>query len=679
MIGRTISHYLITEKLGEGGMGVVYKAEDTRLERTVALKFLSSSALEDDEPKARFIHEAKAAAALNHPNICTIHEIDEAEGQPFIAMECIEGTSVKQKVESRPLPLDEALDIAIQAAQGIHAAHRRQIVHRDIKSANIMVTAEGLTKVMDFGLAQLAGRTKLTKTGPSLGTPAYMSPEQALGEKVDHRSDIWSSGVVLYEMVTGQLPYKGEVEAAVAYAIVNEEPEPPTGLRSGVPIELDRVVSKALAKSREERYQHIDELLVDLRALRSEVETGRAKRAPSQERGGQVLGQHARSDQGAAEVIPKGRATTPPAGAEPGARPIDLNLLLRYVRRPRLAIPVLVGIVALIAAGTWILQRNASVRWAKNEAVPQIARLVDEQQYIAAFDLAQEADQFISDEPELAALWAKISREISVETEPPGADVYVRDYADTEAEWQHLGKSPIEGVRIPLRYSRWRITKEGHGELETADSSGPLGLRRVDDLRFELTEQDSIPRQMVRVPGGIYEELAGLLGTLGPVELDGYLVDRFEVTNKQFKGFVDSGGYQKREYWTLEFVKKGATLSWQEAMAEFRDATGRPGPSTWSLGTYPEGQDDFPVNGVSWYEAAAYAGFAGKSLPTIYHWRRAATVWRQDYIIPLSNFGTDGPAKVGSFEGISPRGAYDMAGNVKGFLTQMYARLGGCG
>ena len=153
-----------------------------------------------------------------------------------------------------------------------------------------------------------------------------------------------------------------------------------------------------------------------------------------------------------------------------------------------------------------------------------------------------------------------------------------------------------------------------------------------------------------------------MLGTLGPVELDAYLVDRFEVTNKQFKEFVDSGGYQKREYWTYEFVKKGATLSWQEAMAEFRDATGRPGPSTWELGTYPEGQEDFPVSGVSWYEASAYAEFAETSLPTIYHWRHAATVWRQDHIIPLSNFGTDGPARVGAFEGISAHGAYDLAG-----------------
>ena len=281
MIGQTISHYRITEKLGEGGMGVVYKAEDIKLERSVALKFLASHLLQDEEGHERFLREAKAAAALDHPNICTVHEIDEAGGQTFLAMAFVEGQSLKEKIEARPLKLDGALDLATQTARGLEAAHKKGIVHRDIKPANLMLTGDGVVKIMDFGLAQLAGRTKLTKTGSSLGTPAYMSPEQALGEKVDHRSDIWSFGVVLYEMVTGQLPFKGEVEAAVAYAIVNEEAEPPTALRSGVPVELDRVVSKALAKSREERYQHIDELLVDLRALRGKVESSRAKRGPA--------------------------------------------------------------------------------------------------------------------------------------------------------------------------------------------------------------------------------------------------------------------------------------------------------------------------------------------------------------------------------------------------------------
>ena len=285
MIGTTISHYKIAEKLGEGGMGVVYKAEDTKLKRSVALKFPPIDKLAGEEEKSRFVREAQAAAALNHPNICTVHEIDEADGQTFIAMEFVEGQSVKDKVRARPLPLDEALDIAIQAAQGLQAAHEKGVVHRDIKSANLMQAEQGQFKVMDFGLAQVGDRSQLTKTGTTLGTAAYMSPEQAQAQPTDRRTDIWSLGVVLYEMLTGQLPFKGEVEAAVTYGVVNTEPEPLTALRSRLPIELDQIIDKALAKDVEERYQHIEEMLVDLRAIERQVaeesDTARPSKRPT--------------------------------------------------------------------------------------------------------------------------------------------------------------------------------------------------------------------------------------------------------------------------------------------------------------------------------------------------------------------------------------------------------------
>ena len=269
MVGSTISHYKITAKLGEGGMGVVYKAEDTKLERPVALKFLRSDAIEDEEHKARFLREARAAASLNHPNICVIHEIDEVDGSPFIAMELIEGDSVKERIKARPLKLEDALDIACQAAQGLQAAHEKGIVHRDIKSANLMVAPRGQVKILDFGLAQLAERSQLTKTATILGTPAYMSPEQAQKQPTDRRTDIWSLAVVIYEMVAGKLPFEGERLEAVLYAIGREEPEPLTAQRVDVPVELDRIVAKAMAKSPDERYQHIDEMLVDLKALRT--------------------------------------------------------------------------------------------------------------------------------------------------------------------------------------------------------------------------------------------------------------------------------------------------------------------------------------------------------------------------------------------------------------------------
>ncbi len=276
MVGSSISHYKILSKLGEGGMGVVYKAIDAKLNRSVALKFLATHLLGENEEKTRFIREAQAAAALDHPNICTVHEIDEIDGQTFIAMACVEGQSVKQKIAARPLKLDEALEIAIQTAQGLKAAHQKGIVHRDVKPANLMLTEEGQVKIMDFGLAQLAERSRLTKTATILGTPAYMSPEQAQKSATDRRTDIWSLGVVVYEMVTGQLPFEREREQAVLYAISSQEPEPITALRAGLPMELEWIVSKALAKDREERYQHVEEMIVDLKSLSKKLAEGKS-------------------------------------------------------------------------------------------------------------------------------------------------------------------------------------------------------------------------------------------------------------------------------------------------------------------------------------------------------------------------------------------------------------------
>ena len=274
MTGQNISHYKILEKLGEGGMGVVYKAEDTKLKRAVALKFLPPELTRDPEAKERFVHEAQAASAIEHNNICNIHEIDETEeGQTFIVMACYDGETLEEKIQRGPLKVEEALGIAIQISEGLKEAHDKSIVHRDIKPANIMITFKGQVKIMDFGLAKLRGRTKVTKEGTTLGTVAYMSPEQARGEEIDHRTDIWSLGVILYEMVTGQRPFKGEYEQAVVYSIMSEIPEPITGLRTGVPMALERIVAKLMAKRPEERYQHVGDLLVDLKALKKHVES----------------------------------------------------------------------------------------------------------------------------------------------------------------------------------------------------------------------------------------------------------------------------------------------------------------------------------------------------------------------------------------------------------------------
>jgi serine/threonine protein kinase len=269
MIGQTISHYKISGKLGEGGMGVVYKAEDTKLKRTVALKFLSANTTPDEEGKARFIREAQAAAALDHSNICTTYEIDEADGRTFIAMAYVDGQSLEERIRSGPIEPREAVDIASQVAEGLGEAHENGIIHRDIKSANIMLGKKGGAKIMDFGLAKLVGSTKLTRTATIMGTVAYMSPEQALGEAADHRTDIWSLGVVLHEMLTGELPFMAETDVALLHKIIYDEPESVSAINPYAPPGLSTVVEKAMAKDPGQRHQSAAEFIGDIRNFKS--------------------------------------------------------------------------------------------------------------------------------------------------------------------------------------------------------------------------------------------------------------------------------------------------------------------------------------------------------------------------------------------------------------------------
>jgi Tol biopolymer transport system component len=274
MIGKTISHYQILEPLGGGGMGMVYRAQDTRLNRTVALKFLSPELIRDSKAKQRFVNEAQAASALDHPNICTIFEIDETKDERmFIVMALYEGQTLDRKIAKGPLELDEAISIAVQVAQGLVRAHQVGIVHRDIKPANIMITEDGLVKILDLGLAKVSGQRSLTQPGTVMGTVAYMSPEQASGQDVDRRTDIWSLGVVLYEMIAGQLPFKGDHDHAVSRAILDSTPTPLTSLRTGVPPELEHIVVRALEKSPRDRHQTSEDFLSELQRFRRDSDS----------------------------------------------------------------------------------------------------------------------------------------------------------------------------------------------------------------------------------------------------------------------------------------------------------------------------------------------------------------------------------------------------------------------
>ncbi len=305
MIGKTISHYKILEKIGEGGMGVVYKAEDTQLQRMVALKFLPPHVSKNSDEKARFIHEARSASALNHPNVTTIHGIEESAEGVFIVMEYVEGKTLKALAADERLSMKRILDVGVQICEGLALAHEKGVVHRDIKSENIMVTARGQVKIMDFGLAKLKGASKLTQTGTTLGTIGYMSPEQASGEEVDQRSDIFSAGVVLYELLTGRMPFEGENQAAIINAIINIEPLPLARYNNQVSTTLEYAISKALAKERDDRYQHIDELLADLRRERKTLEYARTAKLAEAARAAQPTTYQEPAARGeAAEPVP---------------------------------------------------------------------------------------------------------------------------------------------------------------------------------------------------------------------------------------------------------------------------------------------------------------------------------------------------------------------------------------
>jgi dienelactone hydrolase len=303
------------------------------------------------------------------------------------------------------------------------------------------------------------------------------------------------------------------------------------------------------------------------------------------------------------------------------------------------------------------MRHQSKILWAKGEAIPEISRLIDERNWVMAFKLAEQAEKYIAKDSMLIELWPGFSGFLTIYSEPQGTKVYCRPYKSEDEQWKYLGETPLDSIRFPFGSFRLRLKKEGYLTMHAGNYSSTMV--------FKLDKEDTIPRNMVFIPGGEYWTVLPGFDHLGEIELEDYLIDKYEVTNRQYKEFIDNGGYEKQEYWKHEFIREGKVLTWEEATAEFHDATDRPGPSTWEVGDYPDGMDDYPVTGVSWYEAAAYAEFAKKGLPTLYHWNVAANKFWSADIIPLSNFDGQGPSPVGTYQGLSPYGSYDMAGNVR--------------
>jgi formylglycine-generating enzyme required for sulfatase activity/dienelactone hydrolase len=614
MIGRTVSHYQILEQIGGGGMGVVYKAQDTKLHRPVALKFLPPEYTRDPEAKQRFMHEARAASSLQHPNICTIHDVDQTDdGQLFIVMDLYEGETLRSKIGRGPIGIDDAVEIALQMARGLAEAHKHRIVHRDIKPANVIVNHAGLVKILDFGVAKLTGGAVPTTFGSTVGTAAYMSPEQARGEDVDHRSDLWSLGVVLYEMLSGRRPFEGDHESALIYAILNVENEPVAKHRPDVPGNLAAIVAGLLQKDMTKRTGTMVRVVEELSDLQ---------------------------------------------GKE-GA-PFGMSHLLQGLKRPLVAVPLLVVLATLSFFAYWWIARDRKISWAREVALPQIEKLAGEEKWSAVYALAKSVDEIIPADPSFVKLKEWYLGTASVNSDPPGARILWRPYADTTGHWLPLGETPAAAIRFPRGASVVRLEKEGYEPFE-----GPVSDWELNTKSIALYRAGSTPPGMVHIPGGKYALEMNGLENLDSAVVSDYFMDRCEVTNRQFKEFVDAGGYQNRDFWKYPLKRQGKEQTWEEAMAAFRDATGRPGPSTWEVGSFPEGKADHPVCGISWYEAAAYCAFAGKSLPTIFHWNVVAGNEFTSEIVPRSNFAGKGTAPVGSFRAMSKFGALDMAGNVR--------------
>ena len=633
-LGRT---YELEREVGRGGMATVFLAHDIKHDRSVALKVLHpdvAAALGAE----RFLREIRITAHLQHPHILTL--IDSGEiprpdgtgpGLLYYVMPYVEGETLRQRLtrEGKLSPADTAR-ILQHVLDALTHAHRLGIVHRDIKPENIMVSGRHAL-VMDFGVAKAASaavasdtvsRGTLTALGLAIGTPAYMAPEQATGQvDVDARADLYAVGVIAYEMLSGQPPFTGTTPQAILAAHVTQTPPPIAALRPGVAAPFAMAIMRCLEKEPAARWQTAEELLEHVEGFATP--------------GGGVA---------AAGVEGAGAAH----------------------RRTRLAAAIIAALI--LGAGLWFGpgRQMGQRRWAREQGIPQLLALADRGQWDSAYALARRVEAANPRDSLFRALRPKFARRVNLHTNPAGAAVWRKEYAAPDSAWVLLGKTPLDSVLLSLsgagglylNANRLRIELPGYRTLDL------VGIPFRDSV-ITLDRDSALPPEMVRVAGGALDVFFPGFEHIKPIALHDYLMDRFEVTNGEFKRFVDSGGYRRRELWDYPFVMDGRVIPWQEAMTRMTDRTGRTGPSTWEAGEYPAGQENHPVAGVSWYEAAAFAKFSGKSLPTVAHWNHAATVYNSAWIVPASNYSGHGTVPVGSTRGISAYGTYDMAGNVR--------------
>ena len=604
--------YRVEREVGAGGMATVYLAQDLKHDRQVAVKVFHpevSSAVGHE----RFLREIQISARLNHPHILTLIDSGEVGDILYYVIPYVEGESLRQRIEREgPLDVEDAVGLIGQITAALDYAHGEGVIHRDIKPENILIH-RGEAMVSDFGIAvglEAAKTGRLTATGTSLGTPFYMSPEQVESDaELDVRSDIYAIGCVAYEMLAGEPPFTGPSAQVVLAKILTADPTPLSEVREDVPAEASEVIVKALARAPEDRFATAGEFGTVLHDA--------------------VLGQLANAGRG---------------------RGSDFRWTIA------------VAIIAVLALLGWQLLVPRGSGAAVDSALAEIDQRMIEQDFIGAWRLAAEIEDEASDST-MERIWPEVSSQGMIVSDPQGASVSWRAFDSPDDEWEPIGATPLQA-----RLANWFWTPLAlRLELDGYEPRIVTWMDALQGVTWKLQPLGGEVADVVHVPGRNVDMtwLSPQLWTAPPRDVGEYMLDKYEVTNTAFQAFVEAGGYERPEYWEHTFEKDGERLTWEEAMAEFVDRTGRPGPSTWEIGAYPPGTEDHPVTGVSWYEAVAYAKWSGRSLPTIYHWYGAAFTDLSALIVPNSNLSGEGLAAVGEHRAVSPVGAYDMAGNAR--------------
>ena len=639
--GTRLGRFEVRSLLGAGGMGEVYLAYDHDLERDVAIKVLRDGTGENAARIHRFVQEAKAASGLHHPNVAHVYEIGSHDDLRFIAMELVEGETLRKRLERGPMAIDDVLDVATQVAAGLAAAHKAGIVHRDIKPENVIITPDGYAKVLDFGLAKLRevrgdDASTVLKTGPgvAMGTISYMAPEQLAGGDVTPAADVFSLGVMLYEMIAGRRPFEGATATEIVSSILSRPPRPLHAWRPDVPPKLEMVIGKALAKNVDQRYRDAGEIHEQLRQISRETIV-----VPPERKSGALV---------------KG------------------------------AIAALA--VAVLIAGGWAVIRATRRRDAMQK-IETAERLLQQHKLAEAYENAIAAAPILPNNDRLRDILSRSSSRLTIESDPPGATAFLQRFKGPDQRVR-VGVTP---VTIPqIARADYLLTLEKPGYATATRPISMLPLFKIGDpfgfvvekptVRMKLDGSSKVPPGMVFVQGGTYRLAGYYRPSERAIELRDFLIDRYEVTNREFEQFVREGGYRHAELWKVAFVDGEKTLSFDQAMARFRDSTGLPGPRGWSGGAPPAGRDNHPVTDVTWYEAAAFAEWKGKKLPSIYQWEKAGRypltagiaasfpwglVGGDVEVTERANFLGKGTMPVDSMPfGMSPWGAYHMAGNV---------------